>query len=190
MILDVPYYSQRKDVLDNNWKSNSCGIVCVKMVLDFYKKDTPKVDDLITEGVSMGGHDKKYGWNHDALTNILRNYGLPCFRQEFKSKTFDFKNSIFNEGQHEEELIDKGIDKIEKVLIEANPIIVSVAKHFKEEDKFHLVVLTGLELEEGVIKGFYYNEPDSEAEKEGKNLFVPMHIFRKYWRKMAIFVEG
>jgi len=53
-----------------------------------------------------------------------------------------------------------------------------------------MVVLTGFEIDEsGEVKGFYYNDTDYNKEQEGKNLFVDVETFKKFWRKLAIFVS-
>jgi hypothetical protein len=66
--------------------------------------------------------------------------------------------------------------------------MVSAIKKWSEENKYHMIVLVGFEKEAEEIKGFYYNDSDYKDE-EGKDLFVDIDTFKKYWRKMAIFVE-
>ncbi|GMQ95127.1 MAG: hypothetical protein BMS9Abin13_238 [Patescibacteria group bacterium] len=188
MKLKVPYYSQKIDVKDPGWKDHGCGITCLKMVLDFHAKESvPSVDDLIQEGISMDGLTKEYNWKHDALVNIARNYGLHAYKQEFKSHTFDISEKKFHISKHEDTLTKDGIKKIVSILQTGLPVIVSAIKKFKHTDKFHMVVLVGIEGDESDLKGFYYHDPDAESVEEGKNQFVDMETFKTHWRKMAIF---
>ena len=76
--------------------------------------------------------------------------------------------------------------ELRNFLDQGNPVVVSIsAKRFSEEfeGKFHQIVLVGYD-----DKGFYYNDPDYQDE-EGKDLFVSIEDYKKYWRKMAIFIE-
>ncbi len=176
MKLNVPYYSQKVDVIDSEWKGRACGITCLKMVLDFYDKNTPSLDELIKLGVASGAYGKS-GWIHRGLIDIANKFDLVVESREFKS---DDKIEILRE---------EGIKQIIKSLREGVPVFVSIVKQFKYSDKFHMVVLVGLKEDEENPEGFYYHDPDASTVEEGKNLFVSMETFRKHWRRMAIFVK-
>jgi len=178
MKLDVPYYSQKIDVKDTNWKNRACGIVCLKMVLDFYGKDTPGLDELIKIGVEMNAYGSS-GWIHQGLVNIATQLNLTIYRKEFRS----------NDYEKVQELLSQGLNEIVESLKDGNPVLVSAVKKFKEVDKFHIVTLTGFKGDSQNPEGFYYHDPDALTKKEGENLFVSIGIFKKYWRRMAIFVE-
>jgi len=185
--LDVPYYSQHKDVTEPIWHSRSCGIVCVKMILDFLKEDAAEtIDDLITEGVLVGGYTT-HGWSHDGLVSLFRNRGVHAYREEFRSVMFDTTARINKVSAFEQKLTRNGISKIANMLAKGKPVMVSVEAGFDENTSSHLIVLTGFSEDEVGIGGFFYNDPDS---REGvkKDHFVEMDVFRKFWRKMAIFV--
>lgn len=172
-ILNVPYISQYRDIQDKDWQRRGCGVVCLKTVLDFYGVAIPKLDDFIKLALERKAFGEN-GWRHDRLVEIADSFGLKADRKEFK-----FENA----------LAEKGIVEIAKFLKQGQPVIVSVAKKFKYPDKFHQVVLTGFENDEnGKIKGFYYNDSDYQNENDGKNIFVPIQTFKKYWRKLAIFI--
>ena len=192
-ILDIPYYSQYLDVSDPSWMSRSCGILCLKMVMDFYGLesgvDTPSADELINEGLYIEGNVPAYGWAHNHLVLLARNHGLMAYPQEFRSHKIDYINKKEEVSEYEDVIIGKGIEKIISSLENKSPVIVSIFKNFKEMDKFHMVTLTGIESENNKIKGFYYHDPDSMIRDEGAHKFVPIITFRKYWRKMAIYVS-
>ncbi|MCR4284309.1 MAG: C39 family peptidase [Parcubacteria group bacterium] len=192
-ILDVPYYSQHIDVLDESWQSRACGVICLKMVMDFYNLKSGRViisaDDLIKEGAYIEGNLPAYGWSHNHLVLLARNHGFMAYPQEFRSHKIDYANKKEEVSEYEEALIDKGIEKIISSLENGHPVIVSIFKNFEIGDKFHMVLLTGFESGRGEVKGFYYHDPDSVDKEEGKHRFVPTETFKKYWRKMAIYVN-
>lgn len=192
LILDVPYYSQQKDVEDERWKRRACGIVCLKMVMEYFgdrERKAPSLNKLIKENEFIGGFTE-FGSKHEALVILLRNYGINAYRQEFRSLANDLETGKAEESPYEEEMVDFGIGKISFALGERKPVIASVFKGFSERDKFHLIVLTGFEKRGGRLSGFYFNDPDYPSADEGKNRFVPLDLFKDNWRKMVIFSES
>lgn len=173
ILLDVPYYSQYLDVSDENWKSRACGILCLKMVIDFYKQSNLSADEFLKEGISRGGFGPS-GWIHDILVDMAKDFDMTSRRKEYKSQ-----------DDNEESAIKEILNFLEN----NQPVIVSAVKNFSEPDKFHLVVLTGLEKDGDEIKGFYYHDPDSYDKEDGKHKFVLIKTFKNYWRKMAIYVK-
>jgi uncharacterized protein YvpB len=188
MILKVPYYSQKLDVSNNDWKNKACGITSLKMLLDFFSvKQAPSIDELIKE-LEFVGERIREGVTHETIVILLRNHGINAYRQEFKSHEINIKNGKVESNRYEKKLIDSGINKIVENLINELPVIISAVKKFKEKDKPHLVLIIGFEKDENSVKGFYYNDPDSNIVDGGKNLFVDLKTFKEHWRKMAIFV--
>ncbi|MBU1558067.1 C39 family peptidase [Patescibacteria group bacterium] len=180
-ILNVPYYSQYEDVKDEYWKPRACAIVGVKMTLDYFDNHLGlNVEDLIKEGVSIGGLDENKDWIHEKLVQLLRNHGMSAYRQEFISLNYEYFDKLLNIG----------ILKIKKELEKENPILVSVPRKFEKEESFHMIVLTGFETSDsGEVKGFYYNDTDYHSEAEGKDIFVDIETFKTHWRRLAIFVK-
>lgn len=171
MKLNAPYVSQHLDVSGDYWQKRACGMTCVKMVLDFLKKDAPLLDDLIWQGVRIDGYGPS-GWLHNALVSIFDMHGIRAERKEFKNELFEF-----------------GLSEIMHSLEKGIPVIISAVKKFEIMDKFHMVLLVGFEKEAGVIQGFYYHDPDAEMREEGMNQFVSFEQFKKHWRRLAIFVR-
>lgn len=175
--MKIPYYSQYDDVKDRHWKPRACGAVCLKMALDSIKPSNVSVNDFVLLANAQGAYGE-YGWVHQGLIDVAKNFGVKFKREEFRSK----------DKSDEEKLFKKGIDKIISSLEEEKPVLISTIKRWSEEKKFHMVVLTGFEKDErGELKGFYYNDPDYRNGK-GEHLFVDIKIFKKYWRRLAIFV--
>jgi len=187
--LDVPYYSQHQDVTEPSWQKRSCGIVCTKMVLNYLKPDNKElIDDLIEEGVIVGGYNSDHGWNHESIVRLLRNRGIPSYQEEFRSVLVDSLQRRFLKSTHENPMISGGLNKIHKSIMDKNPVIVSVEPNFDENKTSHLIVLTGFSEDKYGLDGFFYNDPDS---REGikKDKFIELSKFKDYWRNMAIFIS-
>ncbi len=178
MILNTPYYSQYLNVVDPLWQPRACGVVCLKILLEAKGAHVPPVDTMIADGIALGAYSQN-GWIHEGLLALGEKYGAELSRKEFRKKDADIEAM----GRLNQEGIDAIICLIEK----GNPVIVSAIKNFEVRDKFHMVVVVGFEKEEGEVKGFYYHDPDHKVRGEGKNLFVPIDIFRANWRRMVIF---
>lgn len=186
MRLDIPYYSQYLDVKDTEWQSRACGVVCLKMLLiqqndllgDARGIDTPALDEMIEDGVALGAYSEN-GWLHDGLIALGTKYGGGLYRKEFRKKDADTETA--------ERLNREGIDMILHELEAGRPVIVSAIKNFEISNKFHMVLVVGAEIEEGIVKGFYYHDPDSYTETKGAYQFVPINTFITDWRRMAIF---
>ena len=176
MKIVAPYYSQYLDVVSAEWRPRACGIVCLKILLESRGVSLPLIDEMIEQGVAIGAYGE-HGWKHDGLVALAGHYGAKLNREEWRKS--DVKT--------EEELNEDGIQFIISEIRAFRAVIVSAIKKFQESDKFHMVVLSGLEEKNGEVVGFYYHDPDAEGSDDGKNMFVPIDIFRKNWRRMAIF---
>jgi len=176
MKLDVPHYSQFLDIADQYWMPRACGMACLKMVLDFYKKKTPSLLEMCEKGKEDEGYGPS-GWFHDYFLKVARSYGLKAERGEKIGEIMGFQ-------------------KIHNELKDGRPVIVSTTKHILGQQKFHMVVLTGYEENDGIefpdrkghLTGFYFNEPESLYSEQGKDVFVDIKTFKHDWRRMAIFI--
>ncbi len=175
MILEVPYYSQRTDVSDPEWKERACAMACMKMTLDFLGAGTPSLDEMIQKGVELEGFGPS-GWIHKSLAELALMFGKTIEPTEFRSQDEDEAKMLLN----------KGIITLVRALAEGVPVPVSVIKEFKHTDKYHIVLLVGAKTENGSLEGFYYNDPDADSADEGKNKFVSIDTFKKHWRRMAL----
>lgn len=168
MKLDVPYYSQYRDVADPYWTHRACGFCCFKMVAAYHGVDTGPIVDLANRAKREGGYGE-YGIVHDYVLRLAKEFGLSAHRAE----KMDEKN---------------GIDKIIAFLDSGNPVIVSVAGEREGRKLFHQVVVVGYEKEDGGIKGFYLHDSGQFYNDGGPNIFLPYDDFLKDWRRMAIFI--
>jgi len=178
MKLSIPYYSQYINVNDPEWQPRACGVVCLKMLLDSKHTQTTSLDEMIVQGDAIGAYGKS-GWEHDGLVALAKQYGVKLERVEWRQS--DDRNS--------DELNEEGINVILRQLEAGSPVIVSAIKNFEVKNKFHMVLIVGVEIEEGIVKGFYYHDSDSYTETKGAYQFVPFGIFSTAWRRMAIFAK-
>jgi ABC-type bacteriocin/lantibiotic exporter with double-glycine peptidase domain len=195
MKIDLSYYSQYSDFIEKDWQRKTCGIVCLQMVLDFYKKET-KPMDLIKEGLvitndfikgerKFDGYTKEFGWGHELLIIILRNHGVLAYKQEFRSIKFNLTDNSFSKSNFESGFFDLGIEKIKENLLGNKPVIASLSKDFNNPKKSgHMIVISGFEYEGKNIKSFYINDPENIDNKE-----ISVEDFKRVWRKFAIFVN-
>lgn len=169
MKLDVPYYSQFEDVSDPYWMPRACGFCCIKMVLDYYSISAGSIVELAQEAEQNGGYGTS-GLVHDYVVNFFTSKGLSSHREEKMEDA-------------------AGIANIQEQIQKGNPVIVSIVKKILGQTKFHQVVFTGFEEENGTLKGFYFNDPENLYKEASKDKFVVLADFLNDWRRMAIFVS-
>lgn len=189
ILLDVPYISQYSIGRDSDGRSRACGAACVKMILDYRgQKDTDFLT-IVREGQTIkGAYISGIGWTHAGLAALLRNHNVGSYAEEFRSIEVDVEHQAFLLSAYENGHVERGIEKIAREVKMERPVIISGIVGWKEMDKPHLMVVTGVEKDGDEIKGFYYNDPDDEKEP-GENKFVDKETFRRYWRKFAIFID-
>lgn len=170
MKLDIPYYSQYLSVSDPYWMPRACGVACVKMVLDSYKKETASLEEMIEAGHADGGYGPS-GWFHDYFVALFKVYDIDAYRKE---------------GMDEKE----GIQEIQRALEAGNPVIASIVKYILEQTKFHMVVLVGYTKDaQGNVKTLLYHDPEGVSEEQGAYREVDIETFLSGWRRMAIFIS-
>lgn len=185
MKISVKYYSQHKDVKKEEWKEKSCGIACVGMVLEFWTGISFELDNLIADALKIDAYGP-HGWIHEKLIYILHNNGVCGYREEFRS--LQISDGGIKEGVNSSYISKRGIHKIIEEIQFGRPVIISAIKNFTEDDKYHMVVLVGLEEDEvNKIIGFYYHDPDALDEKDGGYKYVDIKTFENKWRRFAIF---
>jgi uncharacterized protein YvpB len=171
-ILEVAYLSQYRDIEDTLNAHRACGLTCIKMALDYYKKESEPLEVLVSKYIM---DEKAYGlsgWKHDFFVEFLIGHGLKAYRKEKmeeESGLSDIQNSA-----------DKGF-----------PVLVSVEQRLFDKKMFHLVLIIGTRKSEaGELIGFFYNDPGRLREETGAKQYVTKEDFLEYWRKMAIFTNS
>lgn len=187
--LNISFYSQHSDDIESEWQDKSCGIACVKMALSYTGKESKASSmDLIKEGRYIGGYNPLHGWSHDALVNILRNYGLPAYRQEFRSHSVNPSEKNSTKSTYEEKLVSVGIGKIIQSIEKGSPVIISVKEGFDKNNSTHLILLVGFKTEDSSVTGFFYFDPNTSQDEGIEPQFMTLERFNSNWRKLAIFV--
>jgi len=165
--LDVPYFSQYKDVQEPSHRLTSCGMTCVYMALQYLGSETPTLDEMIQGGVEAGGYGRS-GWIHDYFVNLFQESGYECERHEH--------------------MRDSDVHMISFAIKNGSPVILSVERRLWDQRLFHMVLITGVrESSNGDLEGFFYHDPASLRENGSRHLYVPLGTFYLDWRRMAIF---
>lgn len=164
-MFNVPAYSQFLDVKDNKWKDASCGIVSLKMVLDFWGKNkNSEIGKLIKLGLNNKAFIPDVGWKHKELALLVRKFGL-------RGRNYDW----FRDNP--KIAFKKLLPKLKKY-----PVIVSIHRNLELGKSGHLVVLTG-----AGNKQVFYNDPDSKTRK-GIKKESSLNKFLKGWKRRIIVI--
>ena len=164
-IFKIPAYSQFLDVEDKKWKSRACGIVALKIVLEYWGVKE-KADDLIKLGLKQDAYIPGIGWKHGGLVSIAKEFGL-------RGENLDWFKDL------PEEAFEKLLSKLEKY-----PVLASIYKNFKLGGSGHLIVLTGYE--NGWI---FFNDPDSKTRKGIQNKVV-VEKFLNGWKRRIVVIHS
>jgi Papain-like cysteine protease AvrRpt2 len=164
--LDVPYFSQYKDVEGAELRQVSCGMTCAYMVLKYFGADVPTLDKMIERGIREGGYGPS-GWIHDYFVKLFKDLGFECERQE--------------------NIPERKIRMFRQNIRDGNPVMISVVRTMWDRRDFHIVLLTGVrESEVGEIEGFFYHDPAGLRQDGNTHRYVPVPLFFVDWRRMAI----
>jgi hypothetical protein len=140
-------------------------------VVAILKKKDPGInlDKMIKKGVDDNGFTKN-GWLHDYFVNLLKSRGFIAAHRE--------QNMSYSSG------IQKIADSIKKDA----PVIVSGRKLFMDQMSFHMILITGVRLDQqGKTVGFYYIDPAGRSNLENDYWYTPIETFMQFWRQTAIF---
>jgi hypothetical protein len=129
---DIPPYSQYLDVKNALWRSRSCGIMALKMVLEYwYRKGELKRTPLSIPALNRaarksGAYIPNIGWSHRGLALYARRLGAD-------GKNFDWFSLTPNAA-------------LKKLLplLRRGPVIASVYRNPKRREGGHLVVVTDI----------------------------------------------
>ncbi len=171
MVFLVPSYSQYLDVPLPKWRGKSCGIVALKMVLDYWKgktiTDSPTIKTLIRLGVSKNAYIPGIGWRHSGLAHLARHYHL-------QAKNYDWAS----------EPKRAALKKLLLVL-KKQPIIASIYRNTKTKKGGHLVVLTGIRNSDGKI--CMIDPAGKTRKKEIRS--ISLKEFARSWKQRVVIVR-
>jgi ABC-type bacteriocin/lantibiotic exporter with double-glycine peptidase domain len=128
MRVDVPRYSQYLDVKNRFWQPRSCGIVALKMVLEYWHRagkiaHSPSIPALNRAGHKLGAYIRNVGWSHVGLVRLARRYGMDGVKYDWS--------------------LLSGREALKKLppLMRRGPVLASVWRYPKKRQGGHLVVL-------------------------------------------------
>ena len=163
----VPYYSQFVDVKDPFWMLRACGMTSLLMVMEFFDGKQRDIVSLCEKAKEEGGYDMENGWIHDYLVAVAEENNFEAYRKEGLESISKIANHLQKEG----------------------PVIVSVEKRLLEQKRFHMLVLTGCEINQnGDVVSLSYHEPESTVKEKGTHRTCDTSTFLSYWRGKAIFI--
>jgi uncharacterized protein YvpB len=170
------------------WVWRDCGIACVKMIIDAKgNKDVNKtIMQLTQEGITLGGYilyDKgKFidkGWFHSALVELLKKNNVNA-----KQKKWQSIYSVVSD------ILDNKL-----VILSVN---ISGRSHIKKDGSFlpkknaqycgHLVLATGVKMNNDKIEGIYVNDPRG-LEKYQENTWMSVDTFSTVFSGRTIVAE-
>lgn len=149
------------------WAWRLCGLVCVKMVLDAYKKASAETVASLTKlGVELGGYDPKkdVGWFAVPLVKLARRFSL--------------NGKVYRVLSTEE--IAKNILDNEFVIASVNPRVIRNDTDTvpNNEKNGHLILVWGVKIQNGKIIGFYIHNPSGRTSETQQKAFIPSKRFR------------
>lgn len=166
----IPFYSQHLDVSPKKWKNRSCGIVALKMVMDFWGMQRTRYrpigfTDLIKKGVKNNAYIPKIGWRHKGLVRIAKQYG-------------------FSANNHDDAALSDGIAfRHLREHLFYGPVIASIHRNLNPKSHGHLVVISKIEKND-----VYYSDPDSYTRRAVPRK-APKKKFIRGWKKRIITVR-
>lgn len=200
-LLKVPYYQQNQidSALNSYWQNRSCGLLALKMVIDYYRQRVGKsptdLADIFQKAMANGGVNEAGDWQHAALVKTAQQYGYIAWRRSwqparrdiewFKSEGLKAESLERWQDQANAEALPSLVDSLERFC----PVLVSVAKNFDEINRPHFVVLIGVRQSSGKLAGFYFNDPYSPTTRSRRGHYVSLAIFTNKWNWRGIFVQ-
>lgn len=181
--MNVPFLSQYDDVVQSEWKSRSCTVVCLAMALEALTGEKQDITALIEEGVRIGGHTEQ-GWNHERIAMLAHNHGMPAYREEFRARLVLQQGDL--PSPFEGMLAAYGLEKMKRSIASGGLVIASVARGLVPGGSYHNVLIVGCGEEQGT-EGFYLHDPDTETVRR-ERFFISRADFTSVWRNMAIFI--
>jgi len=192
-ILSVPYFSQKDGVVKLFYGDRGCGIVSLKMVIDYFSGKNSGWDFLKNATDKTRAFNGNM-WTHDGLIGIARIAGMGAYRIDY-NKTLLWKTImpffLLLKGASLRELLwfmksclvatTGGIKKDIKRLLDLKiPLIVSLSPSFSADlESSHLAVLVGYGEDCFIIYDPWNFGSDYEISSDE---------FFKIWTKRAVIV--
>ncbi|GGS72184.1 hypothetical protein GCM10010156_33790 [Planobispora rosea] len=157
------------------------------MILNYWGHAT-RISEVLGHALRAGAWSTSRLWLHSQLVTVLHNHGLAACRRNWR--LLDGREQAYLAGRPAEgsdseldwvkrQMMREGLDCLTRLLGLRVPVIVSVHRPFgAREARGHQVVLLGRG--DGHV---WYHDP---AEREGRQLRLPVAAFMANWRGTAI----
>lgn len=175
---EVPFISQYEDLADPEWQWRGCGIVSLKMMLDYWhaydaRYRTMELNELHRAGVAAGAYVEHVGWSHRGLVSLAHGLGYESYNRDWASNGPTPKSA---DGAWEALALE----------LNQGPVLTSVFSGLEPSRRGgHLVVVTGLE--EGLV---HFNDPEQRDEQEGRRLLALVSFKRAFKRRYVMVRPG
>jgi len=175
---DVPFLSQYADLCDHQWRARGCGIVALKMALDFWHGGsrlcrTAPLDALLRDGLAAGAYREGIGWSHGGLAALATSYGYEAFNADWAANGPAPKSPP---------------DAWQALLAELvrGPVLASVWSGMDPERQGgHIILVTGFA--DGLVA---FNDPEELTEREGRKLLALDRFLRAFKRRYVVVRPG
>ena len=133
----VPPFISQYSALSSEWAHRGCGLVALKIVLDFWHNQDTKnltlpIEVLLERALALSAYREGIGWTHAGLTSLARALGYEAFNRDLPS-------------EHPAVSIDGALSILQSDLL-YGPVLVSIWKNFDPIQKGgHIVIVNKVE---------------------------------------------
>lgn len=151
----IPPFISQYATLPPEWGSRGCGLVALKIVLDYWhsvdrRHQTFPLSQLLIGALEDGAYLNGVGWTHGGLAAQGSKLGYKSFNRDLPREHEGMSNS-------------DALDILKKAVL-GGPVLVSVWKGFDQAQKGgHIVVV--YEISGGYV---HLIDPEKESEAEGR----------------------
>lgn len=168
IIIPLPLVNQHADTGHTYWAPRTCALCSLKMLIVTQKPELEllSITELIDRGLSLEPYDERYGWRHEVLVKLAKQFGIDL----------QYAQKFFKTPEEKEE----GMKIINSNLEQGRPIMVSIYYKLNPQNGGHVVVVHGYKKDNDKILGYHIQDP---AESYlGHNYFLEKSIFLTNWR--------
>lgn len=169
---ELPPFISQYASLPPEWASRGCGLVALKIVLDYWHGEDERnqsipLFELLERGLASGAYLKGIGWRHAGLAHIATELGYEAFNRDLPKE--------------QEEITAEKAMEVLKADVEKGPVLVSIWKNFDPQQKGgHFVVIH--DISDGVVR---LVDPEKENEAEGR-MDIPKALFIRGFKLRSI----
>lgn len=154
------------------WRDRSCGIACVRMILQSLGLSAPSLARLVKDGTSKGRYIDNVGWSHSGLAEFLEEAGLTAHAKQFSS-----------------------LRALDQALKAPSVVILSVRPAFEDQSNApifarkggHLVLCHGYEIAtSNAIVAYRISDPDYATAQLDRAALMPTTTLEACWAYCGI----